>query len=1037
MATLQIDGAALEGPLYTSGVAYAEVKKRWDDEWQWLPYLTPIHASLSAAPGLGEAVFQKKYGLTLREDATAWAHEAPLYLANWFVRIVLLRDGIRTVLWTGLIQESTYSVFADPNLPAGDQQLTAYTLDSLLDRIHIIGAWTDEGKGEGDPSVYIKKTPTFNQSQAWFPYPIGNRSATRDANGVARFGRDKLKWTALDVVEYLLAHYCGDGLTDTGTTRFPFKLAGQTDALSQFWAIWNLEGHTIRQALDKLIDRYRGLGWTLRIDGDTPMIWVYTQLAEDLDLQNPLLGESIHIPGNAEQYPLTWDSNIKVLQNSITLTEGNQYERIVVQGAPVKSTFTATVEDGTLAPVWTAEDEADYQQITTPDDGNQTRFTADSIRASDRWQPVYQAFALAPNWDWTINGNPVMPSFDDLANVIPSVSAPVWNQIIRPLERVTTVIKPYVAKGEFGGNVEYQPPAVYLRADLIDQQYVQGDMAHLKGGGMLTPSVSLRMLDTLPGFLLQAPAPHVLGLNHYDASQGQSAIIPAYDYTALKATLCIEGDMRPTVMVNFNKPDAAPYTRTLYLQVPQAQFWWLVPGTIVRQNNDLTLQVDGGRATRDDTEILRQVAAFASAWYGDHRNILAWTEADYLVGILPGQYINGVTASWDYLPINTVITQVSFDFVRQTTTVQTSWGEIDAAILLNIPGMSDFREVGREFNKLSASVELLRARMAELPSRWAMGGGSTQQDPGNLLVAYFVDRFDRTDRALDGYWLGVKSPAGSQYYALDDYLGYDDAAALSAYTIRQTDCQSSFYDGTPFVLTPYFHELNGSLSYVDADIMKVKPASTWIKSYPSIGYSNYSITGRIVIPTDIAQTSGWFGSFVLAFGKTTRSFVKIQWSRDVYQFDDQSGLSMPNNPNEMTLIVFLNDDFGYLHFTLAYTPYIDFRLDVLDGEATLTVLNRTLVWGGTSSRLYQQPCGPLHCLFTAANNTFTGNAKKPAYLAHLKAWSADMEEPPDETGYGNHKPDAPFVKTAWLDKYHTPVKNEAGTIIRYDYNPNA
>ena len=731
MAIIQIYNDGNFGPTIDPGVPLVQIAASWGD-WVDMPYIQPLQASLMAAPSMGQATFLHRYGLIQHEDANTPVWVQPLALAGYFIRILLYIGTTNVTMWVGIVGEQEYKPFgSSTGNPAGDQIITAYTLDYCLDRIAIIGAYTVDG--------YINTCPQFNLRRDWIPHPVGNKSAFLDENGVPQFGPDKEQWTARDVLDYLLAHYA----EPAGMSVF---IGGLPAALDSWHYVWPLEGLTLRQAFDKLIDRRRGLGWWMRSDGVVIELVIYTTIESDINFPAQYTPDitigavngvggvtipgknipAITIPGNANQITYSWDTAILVDNPIIATTESNRYDSIIVQGARMMSTFTIGTADGTLTPMWTPEDEAQYAGIAQSD--TTYTMTSDMVRAQDRWKHIYQLFGIRADWNWMINGYPVAPQFDNNAYIIQNnQSGPVYNDINRPFQRITRLPRPYTAFGPFAGNVQYMEPQVFATPAPSNATYplppnttlpsgqsvIRGDLAGYVGGNV--PPFSVTMSDIAPAIEINAGLPHIMGAADYPSGTDTQQQ-PWYDWRTIMATLCIETDIRPTVRVDM-QPDS-PCFRTLHIEVPHAEFWWLTPGTIVYQNPDLSLNIAGGYSTRDDTEILRQVAALAKAWYGVRRTPISWSEKNYLLGLSPGQMIVSASSSnGAWVDVNTVITAVTWDFQTMTSHVMTGYGELDASIVLDIPGMSDFASVGRAFNTIKADMQQTKSQVASIPNR--------------------------------------------------------------------------------------------------------------------------------------------------------------------------------------------------------------------------------------------------------------------------------------------------------------------------------
>ena len=701
------------GFLLKLGQPFVQVSNRWG-HWIDTPYIQPLEAALAIAPSIGHASFLFRYGEVRWEDKDSYSWYYPERISNYFIRIILIHDnGTFEVLWVGIINENELRPHGIANFnPSGDQIIKAKTLDWMLEKVSIIGSYTTDG--------FIQSCQLFNLRHEWIPHPVGNRSEFTNDDGVYVFGPDRKMWTALDVLNYLNFYY----IAPSGIT---LRITGQVEALLGWHHIWPLEGLNIRQAIDKLIDRRRGLGWRINSDGNRIEIVIFTTL------ENDVVTDTLTVPGNNNKIWINFDKNISIERLAISETEAQFYDEIIIQGAKVISTFTIGTHDGTLVPLWSQQDEDQYKGIRQESSSN--AYTADNVRAQDRWKHIYQLFALRSDWDWTVKSRdglsfPVAPKFDERARLItPWETGAYYNDNNKPFQRVTRLQRPYTAIGPWAGNIQYMEPQVFATPSPDGQSFnmpsdstlpsgkavVRGDMAGYLNG---PPPFSVTMADIAPAIEINAGLPHIMGANHYDTTtDGDSGTIPWYDWKTILATLCIETDVKPTVVVTMNN-DGAPWRRTLHIDVPHAEFWWIVPGTIMFQNPDLSLVLAGGYASRDDTHILRSVAALAASWYGVRRTPISWTEKSYVTNISPGAMVTSIASENGIdRDINTVVSVVSYDFVNMTTSFQTGFGEMDIAIILDIPGMSDPTSVGKQFARIQYESQQLRSRVASIPNR--------------------------------------------------------------------------------------------------------------------------------------------------------------------------------------------------------------------------------------------------------------------------------------------------------------------------------
>ena len=713
MAAIQLSGDA--GVLMFDPEAISvEVKRQWSDDWKYEPYLTPQEAKLCIAPDMPSASFLYHYGQIKREDQGQYADYDPLNISNWYVRIVI--DGQQ--VFVGMLQDDEFDLLgALNNQPSGDQKMTAYGLEHLLDRIALYGAHTESG--------YIKHMPAFNLAENYGGIIRGNRSDV-EFDGAYLFANSDNRWSNLDIIRYVLKHH-------TAEMGFTLALSGQFDVLSDVFGVYWFEGLTVRQLLDKLIDRRRGLGWYIWSDGESVSIHIFTVFDRDVGLGN------IKIPGNPQLVDIDTDA-YDVQSVSIAQSQSQLYDRIIVQGARAQAVCTLSVADGDLVPNWTAPDENDYKNA--PGASAKQR---DNERESDNYETVYQQFVLAPDWDQTaVDGAagfriPVMPTFDDLAYLKPNTQA-VIVAIRRPLNR-TLPLSGDVSDGK--------RPLVLVLATIDGQQkYMQIDGASKPLGSAKS---QVRMLDDQPGISLKPAINHALALNHFFTEISETEVEPVVDYESVLATVCFETDIRPTVEVNL-QPDTDS-VRTLVLTAHDAEFWYVTPGTI-RGVSDGQLITDPGGAVRDDTEKLRYLAALASGWYSQRRSSITLMVRDMPGSLVLGSIVVSASSSWHKEPIGTVLSSVAFDFINRTTTIMTGYAELDLQTLLDIPGMSDFRSVGRAFNRQQAQIRQLTDRLSNMPVRYAGSNLSTDEsEESSVEVDFIVDNFDRGNNVtLGAYW---------------------------------------------------------------------------------------------------------------------------------------------------------------------------------------------------------------------------------------------------------------------------------------------
>jgi len=691
MAQISITGESIE-TVSDRLRTYVQTKSNWSDSWSTVSYLTAVSDVSCVAPSIPQATFVYRYGEIKREDQTIFSQNNPLNLSGEYVRI-MSEDGV--ALWVGIITEESFSAHGASSDPAGDQSIIAYGLEHILDRISIVGAHTDQG--------YIDWCPSFNARESYGGALIGN-STGEGTNSL--FSKNNNKWSNREIIGYLLDKYCD----------LPVSISGQYDILAQLYGVYYFEGLTIRQALDKLIERRRGLGWLLESDGTgTISLRVFSVFSSSVSAGD------YTFDGNSNQVSLDMGEAIDVSNNITRLAQSASYDKIIVQGARAKACFTVSLGDGNLQRAWTSADETAYA-------------AADSTaRASQKFDHVYQRFIIPSSWDWTAGDGASGKS-----DILPSGSNG-W-EYPRPLLRWV----PITAAGSDAG--EYESPMVFVQDG---SNYAMVDRLPAAG----RPGAHVRMIDSDRGFCLKPSVNHIFGSGSYTYEELSDNDEPQYNYNTLVATVAIETDYKiKEVVTNSGGPEIE---RTLVLDVHDAEYWYIVPGTVTGVENGELVRDVSGTTVRDDRDKLGAVAALARAWYGESRAAVSLTVKKLANIVTLGSIITEVSSSWHREAINTVATSRRRDYINATTTIDTGYSDLDVTAMLDIPGMSDFRSVGRAFNRQKKEIDELKARVGQLPSRMVTPSMTESGEASDATVDFIVDLFDRADAdSLGTYWEG-------------------------------------------------------------------------------------------------------------------------------------------------------------------------------------------------------------------------------------------------------------------------------------------
>ena len=674
------------------------LKSAWTGEWTEKPYLQPVVADQCTGPSVSRAEFVWHYGSILHEDATAYVDEVPIAEPYQFVQIQIMNDAGRHALWIGKITEQMLDVHGsdDDGNARGDQRLVAYGLEHLLDRHAIYQAWIESAPGRVDT---ISHVPDFNVRHKFGLALAGNRSSARETAGCYVFGSGGSVWTNRDIAEYILKYHQPDGII--------FELSGQFALLDNLTAVQKLEGLTILQALNKLIDHHRGLGWTLRTNGAGVVnVHVFSIFGEPFSVAGTTFA------ANQEQASFELDDAIDVQQALVRLNRSSLYDRIIVQGARMKSCFTASVASGILEPAWNTDEEQAYLH---PGGADET--ADDETRRSKDFERVYQTLRISQSWDWlTSEGAPVNPLINPDGTLDETQNAPYWNFAIRLLRQLPLA----KAAGVIGSQPEYQPPIIAVRDP---QSEVGAGYVLIDSPDPARPAGRVVPIDREGAIRVEMNPNHLLGLNHFDTATPEpySATPPEYDYATIIATLCLETDQHIRIITDRGgSPQASP--STLVIQVDDAELWYMAPRTMdLVRDGCIRWRVES-EVLRDDRPKLHLIAALASAWYSQERAAVQLSLANLVDWSPPGSYVAGVGTSWQLEQVGTVVTRKRWDFLRQSTTLQTGFWELDVAGFTDVPGMSDLRSVGREFHRHERDIRELQEHVGNLAVRHPAGG---------------------------------------------------------------------------------------------------------------------------------------------------------------------------------------------------------------------------------------------------------------------------------------------------------------------------
>ncbi|HEV7301615.1 MAG TPA: hypothetical protein VGN72_19780 [Tepidisphaeraceae bacterium] len=711
------------------------LKRSWADPWTAMPYLVPISATEPLSPSIAKARFRYDAGYIKREDAREYETFVPLDFRDWFVRIEKLgqvdassgKPAPPRPLWTGRIVDDLYEPHGTDVPGSADQGLDAYGLEHLLDRRDVATSWVaDDGQGGfgqfeiGHALIFNDRTirglsnhgnrslnrigadpladpPTEGGSYAFDKFANQKESASDDAGAPAV----SQAWSAYDIAEYLLANYTDP---DIG-----WRLSGAQDVLDCLRAIKPPrfdpgKGQSLKQLLDRLFDRRRGFGWRVRVGLAAPAGGgaggAKPEVAEVEVLSligEPVVIDDVTIPTAVAATVLDTDTFGHWIDTpSIETSSAVRYGRIVAVGPRTISCCTFSVAEGTLVKGWTDDEQTGYADTLAPGataDPN----ASDDERASEKFRHVYAHYLVKRDWDWlSKNGEPatpalafpVAPALDDNGK-LKSPRAPAdarsWGHVF-----LKSLPLPKPQKQADDGTAE---PGYREMFALVErpESGTPGQPGHRakrhvfldNPGGDGDPSCNVQPLDAEFGVELRLRPNHLIARGTFSSASGtKSKREPVYDYRTLLVTAAIETDQRLRVAVDV--PGGDP-KRVLTIDVADAQFWFVLKGTVTDVVGGKLVRHEADEVVRDDSDQLRQVAAMGRAWYGRRRAALSFT-LKYVADEFPaGTFVGSMVDRANDEPVNSAISSRTWDFVQGTTTYRTDYCELDLSLAASRP----------------------------------------------------------------------------------------------------------------------------------------------------------------------------------------------------------------------------------------------------------------------------------------------------------------------------------------------------------------
>ncbi len=693
---------------------------------------------------------------------TAWSSSTDTLtiprMTGWEVRIQGAPASVqgatpawRTV-WAGTIETEEDSGWAGAGIPAGDR--IYHCADSLfrlsrwiLDR-HGYAA-TDPVTGSafvgslrGHPGYNIGRSHDgrtqgnrWNGSETWIP----------DAGGTASYHTLPGSTTATTWTDQLAIEHAQASTRRPNEPLFPFS--GNVDRL-QAVSSWEIRsGETCLDFLTRVLKRERGNGlafldWnddSASPDGPlTVMLKVLPQNAADITYTDPTSLATVTIAGsytagsNAGNVDLIGDH--RVVDGSLRFGDKEQYRLNALEtvGEPIEAMVTVGFTDGpsgttpniegvSLKRRWSASEQTTF------------RARAQTLRADERWRPVYQLYGLPVTWGFVAgDGNNAWTYRCDYrcGGDDTPISGVTYNgQIIGD-----TILQ--------GGT---QEATSLLMTTLLDDlpmyegwDYsavtpVRWDAGNEASNCVRRPILKLLRISTPTGgkyvkleSVLEQMQLRIDGHDLWltDSRGTGNGVRPISDTTlqSLGATysntnLCFTVALRLPHRVRLYSglpPDDPGCTRKATIYHPDHHLWLAHPGAIWDIDGSAGSEIvgrtprraackgtpDAPGILRDDRSALARLHYLAWNWYGTRRRTVTWAlrccgslgTYDAFQGTeIPtdgsapssftyptlGKTIDQLSANGETHVVNTPVTRIAYDNVTGITTWSTDWNELE------------------------------------------------------------------------------------------------------------------------------------------------------------------------------------------------------------------------------------------------------------------------------------------------------------------------------------------------------------------------
>ncbi len=686
-------------------------KAAWADSWTEQPLLWCDQLVEQVAPAHPSATLRYRYGKAIMPEIGSRPADSSLTtvargsLIGKYVKIEV--DGLG--VWHGVIVDTDDRRAGElaGGVPSGVENYTAMGLAWFLDQVPILQSKVKNPAG----TWMIDRVIAFNGGTD--PDPSRpTKVAWRNYDSDAKCFTDRMQtvepkaWTAANAVEYILLNF--SPVNAAGSVLVPFDLdATALSFLDYEIGQISYEGATPWAVINSLVDRRRGLGWHAYVDSGTVKLKIWSQTTTDITLPSGSV-----IPANPDTMTYDFDSAVNVKDVSVTATIMTRYDQVICRGERAGSVFTVRPQTN-FERDWTTTEQSRYNAAANAKTGYSSLSDADKeaanqdVRAGDNLAKVFSWWRLRKQWDGRSATDPVnnaapyaFPKIDKDGYLDTEQRGNIQRAGLRiqqflPMRQGIDYTKTIVPELDLEDDAEtdYLAPLLLLKTQAIrTSTTTDGGWVHCERLNQSVDSnsskrpysypVELLVREDAPGLILRVVGKpqHYIAQDLYTSNGSWENIAAGegINHDQWLATIYMLQDAY--ARAQYPEQDDLPsldLIKPLLLNVRGAHCDYMLPGTVVGVDAGELKKSTAGGFVRDDRPKLRDIARMAFMWYGQERRILNLSFRGLSSGFSLGHLITTIGSGGSTQTINTCITSITYNLTAGTTSLVTSFGELD------------------------------------------------------------------------------------------------------------------------------------------------------------------------------------------------------------------------------------------------------------------------------------------------------------------------------------------------------------------------